>query len=130
MMKAWTLLVASTFVTLFVVGRWTLSIKRGAGPQGGEILFLCWLALFFWAVLISVISAAAHTKAGSGVLRSAAFPLTVAVATTFYCVAIAWFINNASLSHITETQSRLQNWCAFFLYAALISANLWFLTRR
>jgi hypothetical protein len=46
-MKVWTFLVASTFLTLFFVGRWTLSIKRGAGPQGGEFLFLCWLALFF-----------------------------------------------------------------------------------
>jgi hypothetical protein len=87
-MKVWTLLVASTFLTLFLIARWTLSIKRGAGPQGGEILFLCWLALFMWVVLISVSSAIGYVTAhpGGGALRSVGIPLATAVATIILCL--------------------------------------------
>ena len=131
-MKVWTLLVASTFLTLFLVARWTLSMKRGAGPQGGEILFLCWLALFMWIVLISVSSAVAYVAAhpGGGIVRSVGIPLATAVVTVFFCWGIAALLNNASLSHITELQSRVQNWSAFVLYALLVAVNLWFITRR
>jgi glycerol-3-phosphate acyltransferase PlsY len=107
-------------------------MQRGAGPQGGEILFLCWLALFMWAVLISVSSAIAYvaTHPGSGITRNFGIPLATAVATTVLCWIIAVLLNNASLSHITELQSRVQNWSAFLLYALLVTGNLWFLTRR
>jgi hypothetical protein len=131
-MKVWTLLVASTFLTLFLIARWTLSMKRGAGPQGGEILFLCWLALFMWVVLISVSSAIGYVTGhpGGGALRSVGIPLATAVATIILCCVIATLLNNASLSDITELQSRLQNWSAFLLYALLVAANLWFIVRR
>ncbi len=131
-MKVWTLLVASTFLTLLLMARWTLSIKRGDGPQGGEILFLCWLALFMWAVLISTSTAITYATAhpGGGTGRSVGIPLASAVVTIVLCWVIAVLLNNASLSDITELQSRVQNWSAFLLYALLIAANLWFLTRR
>lgn len=131
-MKVWTLLVASTFLTLFLVARWTLSIKRGAGPQGGEFLFMCWLVLFMWAVLISVSTAITYVTAhpSGGMVRSLGIPLASAVATILLCWVVTVLLNNASLSHITELQSRLQNWSAFLLYALLIVANLWFITRR
>lgn len=131
-MKVWTLLVASTFLTLFLVARWTLSIKRGAGPQGGEFLFMCWLVLFMWAVLISVSTAITYVTAhpSGGMVRILGIPLASAVATILLCWVVTVLLNNASLSHITELQSRLQNWSAFLLYALLIAANLWFITRR
>ncbi len=85
-----------------------------------------------WAVLISVSTAIAYvsTHPGGGIIRSVGIPLATAVATILLCWVITVLLNNASLSHITELQSRVQNWSAFLLYALLIAANLWFLTRR
>jgi formate hydrogenlyase subunit 4 len=130
-MKLWTILVASTFIPVFFVGRWTMSMKRGGGPQGGEALFLFWLMLMMWIGWVSMSTASAYiAPLKAGPLRSFMLHVGVFVALVMFMCKIGAILNDASLSDISDAQARNGNLLGIGLFAALIVGNLILLMRR
>jgi hypothetical protein len=127
----WNALLLLTLLPLSLLTVWTLQIKRGAGPQGGEILFLGWIMLFFWLASASAVSAAASTLGGAtGIIRFVVLPVAVFIAAAICFVAVSVLLNHASLAEVPAAQSKLEIIGAALVVAGLIAGNVWLLRWR
>jgi hypothetical protein len=130
-MRLWTILVASTLVLLLFIARWTMSMKRGAGPQGGETLFLFWLMLMMWMTYVSMSTASAYiAPLKAGPLGSFMLHVGVFVGLVVFMCKIGAILNDASLSGISDAQARNGNLLGIGLFTALIVANVALLVRH
>ena len=120
------LLVASSLLPLLVLARWTFELEPGAGPQGGEVIFLGWFLLAGWLTLITVASShrlvAAQQRTAARYVLTGVAALGVAVAT---CVVAFILLNASSFAGTPPVRARQELWGALGLFVALIAANLW-----
>ena len=131
MRTLWNALLLLTLAPLGLLTWWTLQMKRGAGPQGGEILFLAWIMLFFWLSCASFVSTASSTVGGaSALIRFALLPAAVFIGTAVCFVAVSALLNHASLSEVPAVQSRLEILAAALVVATVIAANVWLVRIR
>ena len=120
------LLIGASLLPLTVLARWTFELKPGAGPQGGEVIFLGWFLLAGWLTVISVASSARLVPSADRTLTR--FVLTgigglgVAIATVVVAFVL---LNAASLAGTPPLRARQDLWGAVALFVALIASNLW-----
>ena len=115
-------LALATFLPLVVLTSWTLDIKPGAGPQGGEVIFLGWLMVALWLTLLTLLAAVRHT-AGSAVFRYAGVPAGVLVGAALFFWLVFHLLNDASLVEVPRARGRAEIFAAAGLVGGLILAN-------
>ena len=126
MRLAASLLIGASLLPLVVLARWTFELKPGAGPQGGEVLFLGWFMLSAWLTVLTVASSIRFVAlSGPTVTRYVLMGAGgFAIAVTAFIVAFA-LINHASLAGTLPLRARQDLWGVLGLYLALIATNLW-----
>jgi hypothetical protein len=119
------LLIAVSLAPLAALARWTFALKPGAGPQGGEALFVGWFLLAGWLTLVTVASSvrvvSPLNRTVTRYLLTMAGGFGIAVATSIVAFVL---LNSASLVETPPLRARLDVWGAFALFAALIAADL------
>ena len=129
MVIAFAVLIGLTFLPLIVLTRWTLDMKPGAGPQGGEVIFLGWLMVALWLIFVSLISAVRLAKGAPALTRFLWAPGATAIALIFLFWLVFYFLNHSSLSGVEPWRAKGEIWLASGMVAAVILANLILLRR-
>lgn len=106
--------------------RWTFALKPGAGPQGGELLFLCWCVALVWlgiatlATLIAVGGAAGWP----GWLRRFAAPVAAGIALVVLFGHVFWRLNEATVPGVAVEAARRHLWIGGGIALLVAAANL------
>jgi hypothetical protein len=116
MTTVFAVLVALTCLPVFVLTSWTLDIKPGAGPQGGEVIAMGWLLVFMWLGAVTVFSAVRQAGAAAG---AAAF--VAAVLLFWFCF---WLLNHSSLTGVSPARAKAEIWASAAITGAVIAGNV------
>jgi hypothetical protein len=120
------LLIGASLLPLMVLARWTFELKPGAGPQGGEVIFLGWFLLAGWLTVVSVVSSARLVPSSDRTLTRYVLTglggLGIAVVTVIVAFVL---LNAASVAGTPALRARQDLWGAVALFVALIASNLW-----
>jgi hypothetical protein len=124
------LLAAATCLPLVVLTRWTLDLKPGAGPQGGEAIFAGWLILALWLTFLSVLAAVRITAGAPPLARFVGTPAAVVFASGVLFWIVFALLNHSSLAEVPRPRAKAEIYAAATLVLAVIAANGWLFRRR
>jgi hypothetical protein len=129
-MTAFAVFVAATCLPLLLLTRWTLEMKPGGGPQGGEALFAGWLLVALWLTLVTAVSGMRHAAGSPALVRWIAVPIAVVVGSAIFFTLVFWLLNDSSLVETPRSRGKAEIWLATALVFGLIAANVLALLRR
>jgi len=116
---------ALTLLPILALSRWTLAFKPGAGPGGGEFIFLGWFLMAGWLSFLSVAASVRYMATHEPTLFRFLIGGGLALFLSVAAFAIAFILfNRASLSGTVFVVSRLENWSAIGLFLAVWVADL------